>query len=214
MAFSGWPAEAFEFFEGLEADNTKSYWTEHKPLYERVVRGPTQALLDEVANEFGEGRIFRPYRDVRFSADKSPYKENIAAVSYRPDGGVHYLSLSSAGLFAATGYYQPASDQLDRYRRAVDGPGGGELEKIVAALERGKYDVGGEILKRAPRGYPADHPRARLLRHKGVTMGRSFAPARWMGTAKAKDRVTEVWRAGSPLNAWLQTHVGPSDSPR
>jgi len=210
VAFSGWPAEAFDFFEGLEADNTKSYWTEHKPLYERAVRAPTQALLDDLAQEFGTGKIFRPYRDVRFSTDKTPYKENIAAVSFSPDGAVYYLSLSSAGLFAATGHYQPAPDQLDRYRRAVVKAPGAKLEAIVGELDRAGYDVGGEALKRAPRGYPADHPRARLLRHKGVTMGRSFPPARWMGTAKAKERVAGVWRAGTPLNAWLRAHVGPS----
>jgi len=211
VAFSGWPAEAFDFFEGLEADNTKSYWTAHKDLYERAVRSPTQALLDELEREFGAGRIFRPYRDVRFSADKSPYKENIGAVSYRPAGAVFYVALSSAGLFAATGYYQPAADQLDRYRRAVVAAAGEKLERIVADLERTGYEIGGEALKRAPRGYPADHPRARLLRHKGITVARSFASARWMGTAKAKERVAEVWRAGGPLNKWLHSHVGPSD---
>jgi uncharacterized protein (TIGR02453 family) len=214
VGFSGWPAEAFDFFEGLEADNTKSYWTEHKPLYERAVRAPMEALLEDLAGEFGPGRIFRPYRDVRFSTDKSPYKENIAAVSHPPDGAVYYVSLSSAGLFVATGYYQPATDQLDRYRRAVVAPAGEELERIVAGLERSGHEVGGEALKRAPRGYPADHPRARLLRHKGVTTARSFPPARWMGSAKARERVAEVWRAGGPLNAWLLAHVGPSDLER
>src|SRR6266542_6634636 len=72
MAFRGWPDEAVEFFEGLQADNTKTYWTAHKPVYEASVYAPMAGLLAELADEFGPGRIARPYRDVRFSADKSP----------------------------------------------------------------------------------------------------------------------------------------------
>ena len=79
MAFKGWPAEALEFYEGLEADNSKVYWTDHKDIYTDAVHAPMAALLCRPGGEFGEGRIFRPYRDVRFSADKSPYKTAIAA---------------------------------------------------------------------------------------------------------------------------------------
>jgi uncharacterized protein (DUF2461 family) len=80
VAFGGFPAEAFDFFEGLEADNSRTYWQANKALYDSCVKGPMEALLAEVAGEFGPGRIFRPHRDVRFSADKSPYKTNIGAV--------------------------------------------------------------------------------------------------------------------------------------
>jgi uncharacterized protein (DUF2461 family) len=79
MAFRGWSTVALDFYEGLEADNSKAYWTEHKPVYESEVRAPMEALLEELAPEFGEAKLFRPYRDVRFSADKSPYKTSIAA---------------------------------------------------------------------------------------------------------------------------------------
>ena len=67
MAFSGWGDEALEFYEGLEADNTKTYWTRQKAVYEEKVLGPMTELLDELGPEFGEPKIFRPYRDVRFS---------------------------------------------------------------------------------------------------------------------------------------------------
>ena len=72
MGFSGWPAEAVKFFSGLAADNTKPYWTAHKAVYEASVREPMAELLGELSGEFGPGRIARPYRDVRFRADKSP----------------------------------------------------------------------------------------------------------------------------------------------
>ena len=72
MAFHGWKVEALEFFEGLEADNSKAYWQRHKDVYDTIVRAPMEELLAELEPEFGEGRIFRPYRDIRFSRDKSP----------------------------------------------------------------------------------------------------------------------------------------------
>ncbi len=68
--FRGWPAEALEFYEGLEADNSKAYWTAHKDVYETVVLSPMKAILAELAPEFefGDGKVFRPNRDVRFNA--------------------------------------------------------------------------------------------------------------------------------------------------
>ena len=212
MPFRGFPAEAFDFFDGLEADNSKTYWQANKARYDDAVKGPMEALLAELAPEFGPGRIFRHNRDVRFSADKSPYKTNIGAVAER-DGSVFYVSLWTGGLFAGSGYYRMARDQLERFRAAVASASGGELETLVAGAGAAGYEVGGEALKRAPRGYPADHPRIRLLRHKGVTVGRSWEPARWMGTAGCAGRVAEVWRAAAPVNEWLRANVGPSTEP-
>ena len=99
MAFRGWPVEALEFFEGLEADNSKAYWQAEQGPYESSVRGPMEELLAELAPECGEGRIFRPYRDVRFSADKTPYKTNIAATI-----GARYVRLSADALSAGCGH--------------------------------------------------------------------------------------------------------------
>src|SRR5690348_1765900 len=79
VAFRGWPASAIAFFDGLAADNSKAYWQAHRAVYDADVLDPMVALLADLADEFEEGRIFRPYRDTRFSADKSPYKTAIAA---------------------------------------------------------------------------------------------------------------------------------------
>jgi uncharacterized protein (DUF2461 family) len=84
VTFRGFPEEALIFFEGLEADNSKPYWTDHKDSYDEHVRAPVLALLAELEDEFGAGKIFRPYRDVRFSKDKTPYKTNVAAGSTGP----------------------------------------------------------------------------------------------------------------------------------
>jgi len=113
-AFHGWPLQIVDFFDGLEVDNTKSYWTAHKIFYEVSVLAPMQMLLAEMAPEFGEGRVFRPYRDTRFSADKSPYKTTIAAHN---DAG--YISLSADSLGVGSGLYMPSPTQLTSFRAAV-----------------------------------------------------------------------------------------------
>jgi uncharacterized protein (TIGR02453 family) len=210
MAFRGWPVEAVEFFEGLEADNSKTYWQRNKEIYDSMVRAPMEELLEELAPEFGEGRIFRPYRDIRFSADKSPYKTNIAA-SLR-DG---YVQLTADGLGVGSGMWEMAPDQLQRYREAVSGArSGGALVNLVGKARRAGLEVTGhEVLKTAPKGYPKDHPRIELLRYKGLIAWKEWPAGAWLGNRKAKDRVVEFLRASKPLNQWLRTNVGPSTSP-
>jgi uncharacterized protein (TIGR02453 family) len=210
MVFRGWPEEALEFFARLEADNSKAYWQRNKDLYETLVRAPMQELIDELAPEWGEGRIFRPYRDIRFSSDKSPYKTQIGAMV-----GAGYVQLSADGLAAGSGMWEMAPDQLERYRQAVseDRPGGA-LEGIVAKAKAAGLEVTGhEELKTAPKGYPKDHPRIELLRHKGLITWREWPAEAWLGTRRAKDRVVEFLRHSKPINGWLQSHVGPSTMP-
>lgn len=210
MVFRGWPEDALEFFEGLEADNSKTYWQQNKELYERLVRAPMEELIDELAPEWGEGKIFRPYRDIRFSSDKSPYKTQIGAIV-----GPGYLQLSADGLAAGSGMWEMAPDQLERYRQAVseDRPGAALQRIAVKARAAGLSVTGHEGLKTAPRGYPKDHPRIELLRHKGLITWREWPPGSWLGTRRAKDRVVEFFRHSKPLNVWLQSHVGPSTLP-
>ncbi|MCX2928811.1 DUF2461 domain-containing protein [Mycobacterium sp. CVI_P3] len=205
MAFRGWPIEAVEFYEGLEADNSKVYWTEHRAIYDRQVKAPMEELLTELAEEFGAGKLFRPYRDVRFSADKAPYKTNCAAMI-----GSGYVSFSAEGLSVGSGLYMPDPAALARYRAAVDEEkSGAQLAGIVAALHQGGYEtMAHDVLKTAPKGYPKDHQRIELLRHKGIAMMKTWPVGAWLGTAKAKDRVVTALRAGAPLRDWLATNVG------
>ena len=205
MAFTGWPVEGVEFYEGLQADNSKVYWQEHKAIYERDVRGPMEQLLAELAGEFGAGKLFRPYRDVRFSADKTPYKTNCAAML-----GAGYISFSADGLSTGAGLYLPDSAALQRYRTAVTREkSGNELVAIVAVLHKAGYEtMAHEVLKTAPRGVPKDHPRIDLLRHKGIAMMKTWPVGAWLGTAKAKERVVTTLRAAIPLNEWLARYVG------
>jgi uncharacterized protein (TIGR02453 family) len=205
VAFTGWPVAAIEFYEGLEADNSRTYWQAHKSVYEQCVKGPMDALLAELEDGgFGSWRIFRPNRDVRFSADKSPYKLNCAA---QLTGG--YVSISADELFAGSGLYMPMPDDQKRLRAAIDDDRtGAELEAIVATLRKAKYDVGAhDAVKTAPRGYAKDHPRIELLKLKGIVMSKAWPVGAWLGTKKAKERVVATLEAARPLNNWLADHV-------
>ena len=206
--FRGWPAEAIEFYEGLEADNSKAYWQDHKDVYETLVRGPMDELLVELAPEYGEGKIFRPYRDVRFSADKSPYKTAMGASL----SGGGYIHLSAEGLGAGSGMYMMTPDQLERYRQAVsDDLTGSELARMAAKLTRAGIEVAAhDVLKTAPKGYPKEHPRIELLRQKGLITWKHWPVGAWLGTRQAKSRVVEFLRASRPVNEWLTAHVGPA----
>jgi uncharacterized protein (TIGR02453 family) len=206
VTFHGWPREALDFFVGLEADNTKKYWEAHKDLYQTAVRGPFDDLLADLEPEFGPSKVFRPYRDLRFSSDKSPYKTNISSMLTR--GG--YVEFSSQGLSAANGMHMMASDQIARYRKAVASDrSGAHLAEIVAALRKRGLDLNAnEMLNTVPRGYPKDHVRADLLRYKGLLAWKHWAPGDWLHTARARDRVVTFLRASRPLMEWLSSAVG------
>ncbi len=216
MSFNGFPERLVSFYEGLTADNSKAYWTEHKTVYDECVAVPMRALLDELGPEFGEAKFFRPYRDVRFAKDKTPYKTQAAAIVHNSDGdGGLYLAVSADGLFVGGGYYHTATDQAQRLRAAVDDDRTGTaLAAIVAALAGRGWQVGGDQLKRVPKPWDDRHPRADLLRNKSLIAGKSEPPADWLHTAAVKSRIAKAWRQLLPLNAWLTDHVGPTRAPR
>ncbi len=208
MTFTGFGEGVVEFYDGLIADNSKAYWTDQRAVYEADVRAPMQALLADLEPEFGPGKIFRPYRDVRFSNDKTPYKPHCGATA-----GPFYVQVGADGLLVAGGYYQMASDQVARFRTAVDDERrGSDLEKRLAALEG--LTVAGETLKTRPRGFDPDHPRIELLRHKGLYAWRAWEPDDVLHEPGTLDRVAATWRMLRPLTEWLDDHVGRSEQPR
>jgi uncharacterized protein (TIGR02453 family) len=215
MTFRGWPQDAIDFYEGLEADNSKTYFHAQKHVYDECVKAPFLELSAEIEREFGPMHVFRPNRDIRFAKDKTPYKTAAAAVTEGDGGTAYYVQISSAGLYVGSGYHHPASDQLERFRIAVaDAKTGPRLAAAVDALRQQKYEVGArESLKRAPRGYPNDHPRLDLLRLKGMHAGKTFGAPRWLHTAGALDRIVKTWRDAKPLTKWFDKHVGPSTLP-
>ncbi|WP_107773799.1 DUF2461 domain-containing protein [Nocardioides sediminis] len=204
MGFTGFPVAALDFYDDLEMDNTKSFWAEHRAVYESNVRAPMTALVAELEAEFGAAKVFRPYRDVRFAKDKTPYKTHQGAfVAVAPRTG-WYVQVSAAGVRTSAGFYDADGAQLAAYRTAVDDVRRGtELEGILADLAAAGYVISGEQLKTAPRGYDREHPRIGLLRHKQLFAGREHGFEPVVHTPELLGLVRDDWRATRPLVEWL-----------
>ncbi|HVN13471.1 MAG TPA: DUF2461 domain-containing protein [Kineosporiaceae bacterium] len=211
-AFQGFGERALDFYEGLAADNSRTYWTANEGVYREHVAEPLRALAAELAAEFGEPKIFRPHRDLRFSADKRPYQEH-ASMSVGRDGGGLYLALSVDGLLIAGGYYQPDRDQLDRFRHLQDDPDvTADLDARLEALARHGYRLGQEgMLKTAPRGWSREHPRIDMLRRTSLAVWARHDPDEWLHGRACLDVVRDGWRVVDTWNVWLRARVG---SPR
>ena len=205
--FKGFPVAALDFYDDLEIDNTKSFWEKHKPVYDESVRQPMTALCDALAPEFGDAKVFRPYRDVRFARDKTPYKTAQGAfVDAGPATG-WYVEISARGLRVGAGFYHASGERLARIREAMaDDKSGPRLQRVLRKLEKDGFEIGGERLKTTPRGYDADHPRIELLRHKQLLAGRSFG-FEGLDSPDVLDRVRVDWRAFRPLVEWVATHA-------
>jgi uncharacterized protein (TIGR02453 family) len=205
-------AGATAWFEGLERDNSRAYFAATRATFEDEVRGPFERLLDELSREFGgEVKVFRQHRDVRFSSDKSPYKTRTYGILHSLPGsaGALYAEISARGLYAASGYWRMAGDQLGRYRSAVDDDRAGEaLARVVADVREDGLELTPAALKTVPRGMARDHPRGELLRYKDLIAGRRLPPGPAVATRAARDHVAAAWSAGRPLVGWLDEYVG------
>ncbi|GAB4011205.1 DUF2461 domain-containing protein [Nocardioides ultimimeridianus] len=206
--FSGFPVAALDFYDDLEVDNTKSFWDAHKAVYDEAVKAPMVALTDALAQEFGAAKVFRPYRDVRFAKDKTPYKTHQGAfVGVGPATG-WYVEVAAPGVRVGGGIYEASGERLSALRDAMaEEKTAKVLERILRDLDRGGFEVTGERLKTAPRGYAKDHPRIELLKMKTVLGMRSYGFEPVVHTAELLDRVREDWRRLRPLVEWVATHT-------
>ncbi|WP_340540167.1 DUF2461 domain-containing protein [Nocardioides sp. GXZ039] len=214
-SFTGFPVAALDFYDDLEMDNTKSFWEAHKAVYDESVRQPFIALTAALEPEFGKAKIFRPYRDVRFAKDKTPYKTHQGAfVAAGPAMG-WYVELSPRGVRVGGGFYEASGARLAAIRDAIaDDRTGRTLRRTLTTLEKAGYELGGDRLKTTPRGYDADHPRIELLRHKQVILGRSYGFEKVIHTPAMLTIIRDDWRALRPLVTWLQRAVAgvPEDA--
>ena len=208
MEFTGFPVAALDFYDDLEVDNTKSFWEANKHVYAEAVRAPMTALMTALEPEFAaEGehaKVFRPYRDVRFAKDKTPYKTHQGAfVSAAPATG-WYVEISPRGTRVGAGCYDASGPRLAAFRDAIaEDKTGRRLARLLRGYDKDGWEIGGDRLKTTPRGYPADHPRIELLRHKQLFVGRSYGfEADALGPGLL-DRVRADWQALRPLVEWL-----------
>ncbi|HEY5143191.1 MAG TPA: DUF2461 domain-containing protein [Solirubrobacteraceae bacterium] len=212
-SFTGWPAAAFEFLRELEADNDRDWFKANRARYDALLRAPTLALAEDLA-ALGRPHLFRPFNDARFHAGP-PIKEHVGLAIGMEGAGGYYVQISLDGLLIAAGLYNPQSDQVERLRTAVDdGRRGGALRRAVGTAQEAGLELGEPDLKRVPRGYATEHPRADLLRHRRMVVHRRVPLARWMSTRAASTRIASTLAASTPLVTWLRTNVGPSEKPR
>ena len=203
-----WPLEALEFLEELEANNDRDWFKANRSRYDAYLREPARELAESLSG-LGEPYFFRPYNDTRFHM-RPPIKEQLGvAIGYGESGG-YYFELSLDGLVVAAGLHHPNSAQLGRFRALIDDSRrAAGFERAVKAAEKGGLEPAEPELKRAPRGYPLDHPRIDRLRLKRLTVGRRHELKPWLHKPECRKRVRAELEAARPLVRWLREHVGP-----
>ena len=208
-----WPPEALEFLSELEANNDRDWFKANRTRYDTYLVEPARELAAQLA-DLGEPHLFRPYNDTRFHM-RPPIKEQLGlAFGYGGSGG-YYVELSLDGLLVAAGLHQPASDQIERFRAAIDdGRRAAAFERAVRTASAAGLALAEPELKRAPRGFPADHPRLDRLRLKEFTVHRRHELEPWLHAPECSELIRSELRAARPLVAWLAKHVGPSQRPR
>ncbi len=208
MSFQGFPEAALDFYDDLEVDNTKSFWEANKHVYAESVKAPMVALTEALAGEFGTAKVFRPYRDVRFAKDKTPYKTHQGAfVGVAPATG-WYVELSARGVRIGGGFYEASATRLAAVRAAIDSDlTGPELVRTVERLASDDWEVGGDRLKTKPRGYDADHPRIELLRHRSLVVTRSLGFGSVIQGPELVGVVRDGWRQLRPLIEWVASRT-------
>ena len=219
--FAGFDRDAPQFFHELAIEMNRDWFAANKPRYLAQWMAPMTALLAGVAARLapvyapiriGAPDIFRIHRDTRFARDKTPYKTHIAGRlplhARKPiDGGCSALFLEF-GLdddYAGVGTYFFDPAQLARWRRQVAADAtGAPLARLIARLRRAGYRVGGhDDYKRVPRGLPPDHPRADLLRMRGLTAAFPELPRGLLHEPALLDWLVRHARATAPLVTWL-----------
>lgn len=222
--FTGFPKKAMQFWQGLASNMSKEWFVANKERYETEWVMPMTALLSNAVHKLapiyrpltlGEPKIMRIYRDVRFSKDKAPYKTHIDVVitlggKSASEGGIAalYMNLGLPESFGAVGCYEFDASQLARWRKAVGGAHGDVLQQLIIKLRKSGYIVGGhDDYKKVPKGFDPDHPRADLLKMKGLTGDFPKIPATLIHEPGFADWVVKHAKAMVPLVTWLHKHV-------
>lgn len=230
-AFTGFRPAALTFLRALTRNNTREWFEANRERYESHIKRPMQILVEEIDARLGEiapemignpkKSIFRIYRDVRFSKDKSPYKTNAAAWFYHRDAGhavgtaaVHggagfYFQIAPQECMVAGGIWMPPTAALKTLREAIaDDPS--ELTSVLQqrTFKRTFGQLSDEaVLKRTPRGFPADHPAAELLRYKSFTVSKPLSEAEILSSA-LPDIIALRYATMLPLIRWINRVLG------
>jgi uncharacterized protein (TIGR02453 family) len=204
-----WPPEAIEFLTELEANNDRDWFKANRARYDDHLVAPAKDLTAKLAH-LGDAHLFRPYNDTRFHM-RPPIKEQLGiAIGYGGAGG-WYVELSLDGLLVAAGLHRPASDQLARFRAQIDdGRRAAAFERALKPATDAGLTLSEPELKRAPRGYPQDHPRLDHLRRKQITVHKRHPLKPWLHKPRCDDVIAAELDAARPLVSWLRKQVGPT----
>ena len=224
-AFAGFDRSALGFLSELEIEMNRDWFEANKRRYQTLWVEPMTALLAEVAAglkktyapiAIGQPKLFRIHRDTRFSKDKSPYKTHVAGMlplgNRKPvEGGctAMYLHLGIEEEYVGAGTYFFDAGQLARWRRLVAADKTGKpIAALIAKLRKAGYDVGGhDDYKKVPKGVDPDHPRAELLKMKGLGAGFPTIPRGLVHKPKLVAWLTGHARATAPLVTWIFHNV-------
>ena len=221
--FTSFPEETIKFFLQLEGNNNRDWFTAHKQDYIDYVQQPSLAFIKTMGERLltispgmvydtrtnGSGSLMRLYRDVRFSPDKTPYKNNLGIVFWEGEGKKaenpgFYFHVAPNGMGFYTGMYGFSKEMLAAYRAAVvDQELGDELERAIEAVRSEGYQVGGEHYKRVPRGFDPDHPRADLLKYNTLHAWIMDLDPLLMTQPGFMDMAFVHWQKMAPLHRWL-----------
>ncbi len=223
--FEGFADASCKFWHDLAKQQDRRWYDAHKAEHKSGWEAPMRALLDELREkldgaypdcDIAEPKLFRIHRDVRFSKDKSPYKTNVSGCLYIKVGPSKATETPSplyvqigTDTFAGAGLYMMDPAQLARYRAAVvDAKRGKELSTLTAKLEKAGYEIASaEMLKNVPRGFDPDHPRAELLKRKGLTITFPALPKQAIASRDLVRVLAGHGKAVAPLVRWLTYSV-------
>ena len=232
-SFRGFRPDALTYLRGLRKNNRREWFEERRPVFAREIVEPMKALIEELDVRFaalapeyvGDPRhsLFRIYRDVRFSADKSPYKTHAALWMYHRapgrgvgkeiDGGAgFYVHLEPGASLVAGGLWMPPRASLAKVREHFDGDLRGWERAVTGAAFRRRFgkltdDEPGVLLKRLPRGYAEGHPAERWLRYNSFTVSKAYSDAEML-SAKLPERAMRDFALIVPMCRWLNRALG------
>lgn len=225
-SFDGFGADAVGFLVGLEADNTKAYFDANRQVYDEQVRRPLQQLCLAVGERLASGPVpeiryepkvggsmFRINRDLRFSKDKTPYHPHLDLAWWQGEhpktSPAFILRIRHDEMLTGAGVFALADDRLDRYRAAVVGEPGADLERIIDAITEAvpSASLSEPSRKRVPKGFDADHPRARYLLHDGLHLSGVEPTPTSITSLGLADHIAERLGAYVDLHGWLVEHT-------
>ena len=221
--FTGFSDAGLQFLADLRANNNREWFNDHKQAYRDEIIEPALDLIVALGGRLqsiypdlnfdtrtnGAGSLMRIYRDTRFSKDKTPYKTNVGIVFWQGEGKKmerpgFYLHIAPEDAWMGGGWYIFPKTALESYREAVaDETRGAALAATLAQLEAQGYEIWGDRYKRVPHGYSQDHPRAELLKYKGIfAKGQDLSQAD-LTSPTLVDRCYDICAGVVSLQEWL-----------